>query len=900
MGQQLIAASTILDLEKLVTIPLIFKIADIRDISKKSSAYSKTVVLPGTKINNEFFGGLYDFNSDYTIFNPNIKTPIVLTNEGQIFMSGYMQLKQVTRNDKHHINYNVVLYDSIGNFWQDLGKKMQSDLDFTDLNHVYRRSDIVNSWAHIWTDGYYYPMLYNNSATQKTTDFKPAIFQKYLLDKILTNEGLTWSGNLKTSSEFENEIILNEFGIPSVSSTVANSKTFRATKTTDETVLINTDVQMLIYPVPIPFTVDDELTPPNDDSNNLWDGVNRFTAAINGGYQFKFTDIEFKITVDYTSTPNPNPPNCYFSCRYIATIYDNLNNPIEEIQLGIGSKIIYTPTGISPNTIIENIILAGGVASSSITGNLINLNAGWYVEFEVEFRTWNLNFNFATITQTEVEVLNGHSIESQYVTYAYSDNIPAVMSDFINPKFELKQIILDIIARYNCFVYQNPEDENDIVFNIRDEFYSSGTVLDWTNKKDYNTRDKIKLIGEMQSEEMILTYSKGEDFTNKGYTDWIGDKNTYGQFEYHFGSEFVKGKKMIKSPFVPTPLLWHPQNGAIVPAINSIQPVKGMRLLYKGGVIEVGTVSWNWQYRTTANALTTATQSGYPYAGHYDNPRNPTIDINFGILPFPSLYYTPNQTTENNLYNRYWRNTINQIADGRMVISKFNLTANDVHFIKTNPNTKLFVDNTYYYINKIIFEANEGLRKLTTIELITVEDELTFADDTPILLGSEVSGDIPLPFLDTPNTNNPNNIVATDGDLNNRTNGSNNFIGGKSENNTINGNDNFIDNNRTGNFINGNSNKVFGSNNIIIGNDGLTIRGDNVSVINGVVKSGCLSAILFNKIDGGLDALRNNSRCNVNKISSELNGQLNQFNVSLFNVVKTDNGITEEITDFFN
>ena len=207
-----------------------------------------------------------------------------------------------------------------------------------------------------------------------------------------------------------------------------------------------------------------------------------------------------------------------------------------------------------------------------------------------------------------------------------------------------EQIILDIIARYNCFVYQNPEDENDIVFNIRDEFYNSGTVLDWTNKKDYNTKDKIKLISELQSEEMILTYSAAEDDTNKGYTDTIGDKNIYGQFEYHFGSEFVKGKKMIKSPFVPTPLLWHPQNGAIVPAINSIQPVKGMRLLYKGGVIEVGTVSWNWQYRTTANALTTATQSGYPYAGHYDNPKNPTIDINFGILPFPDFIFFKRQS----------------------------------------------------------------------------------------------------------------------------------------------------------------------------------------------------------------------------------------------------------------
>ena len=47
--QKLIAASTELDLEEFVSVPLIFKISDIKDISKRSGAFSKTIKLPGTE-----------------------------------------------------------------------------------------------------------------------------------------------------------------------------------------------------------------------------------------------------------------------------------------------------------------------------------------------------------------------------------------------------------------------------------------------------------------------------------------------------------------------------------------------------------------------------------------------------------------------------------------------------------------------------------------------------------------------------------------------------------------------------------------------------------------------------------------------------------------------------------
>ena len=47
--------------------------AELQDITKKNSAYSKSFSLPGSKINNQVFNYFYDLNSVPVDFNPNNK-----------------------------------------------------------------------------------------------------------------------------------------------------------------------------------------------------------------------------------------------------------------------------------------------------------------------------------------------------------------------------------------------------------------------------------------------------------------------------------------------------------------------------------------------------------------------------------------------------------------------------------------------------------------------------------------------------------------------------------------------------------------------------------------------------------------------------------------------------------
>ena len=57
---QLVANDTILDLFQDEEILLNYNVADIKDISKKNTNYSKTFRIPGTKNNNDFFNNIFE------------------------------------------------------------------------------------------------------------------------------------------------------------------------------------------------------------------------------------------------------------------------------------------------------------------------------------------------------------------------------------------------------------------------------------------------------------------------------------------------------------------------------------------------------------------------------------------------------------------------------------------------------------------------------------------------------------------------------------------------------------------------------------------------------------------------------------------------------------------------
>jgi hypothetical protein len=151
--------------------------------------------------------------------------------------------------------------------------------------------------------------------------------------------------------------------------------------------------------------------------------------------------------------------------------------------------------------------------------------------------------------------------------------------------------------------------------------------------------------------------------------------------------------------------------------INGQTPKTNIRILFDGGEQSCG--FWN----LIDNGLTgTYNINTYPAITHFDNANTPTFDINFGTCDY--YYYNPQTLTNNNLWNLYWRRTINQINVGKMLTAYFYLNEGDINSLKLND--KIRIDNSWWNINKVI-DYNANLNQLTKVELISIDSEIDLA-----------------------------------------------------------------------------------------------------------------------------------------------------------------------------
>jgi hypothetical protein len=140
----------------------------------------------------------------------------------------------------------------------------------------------------------------------------------------------------------------------------------------------------------------------------------------------------------------------------------------------------------------------------------------------------------------------------------------------------------------------------------------------------------------------------------------------------------------------------------------------------------------------------------------------------------------------------------------------------------------VFVESTYFYINSIKFEGNENARKLTSVELLTIEDDQIFDPTNLVVSGRADRG---ASFVEDEENVKARNAIS---DPNNTivVNGSDNVVAELTRVINITGDNNFVAPESSNVTIVGSNNKVDGSNITIIGVDGQDIKGDNITVIN--------------------------------------------------------------------
>lgn len=843
-----------------------YSIADIRDPNKRNTEYSKTIKCPSTGNNDNLFGQIYDVNISNNFnpngtnievnFNPNKKASAVVLSDGVQVMRGVVQLRQITVNQSKMV-YEVVFIGKLIDIFSLLGDKQLNGLnddgtpyiDFSDLDHDYDYGRITSSWTN--TTGYVYPMIdygnyqpffdSNGNRIWRTEMFRPAVFLKYIVDRLFSFVGFTYDSNFFDSSPFNKLIVpFNNEGFALSEVDIIAREASASVKTA---IQVNTQFNP-DYPsflgsfIPSWRVQFDQLS----DPFNHWSNTNSEYSVPEDGF-YSFNSVMTVLT-ERTSVTNPtfssvpvNVADVYVSIkRFNVTTggVETLSNALMRIRGNqlpvIGETFTETFGFTAPSVFLrEDDVVWMEISSTpaETTG---------FVEFQADI----------TSGIFEAQVSDTSIIEGQ--------NVP--MNSLV-PKVGMAEMLLSIFKMFNLYVTVDPNNDNKLVIETWNEFYGGGQNKDWTYKLARNKDVNIQPLAMLTDKVYTYTYAEDGDYFNERY-DKKYDR-TYGDIRLEIDNDFIKSSNEIDIVFSATPLANDASSNRLIPKIyqetdqGNEETEHNIRVLYYAGLLP-SSPDWVFQYFQQGQGVIRVNQSEYPYAGHWDNPITPTLDINFGLPR--ELFYSPNaytgtlSVTNAGLFNVYHRNYFQEITnkDSKMFTGHFYLDSVDINQLDFRD--QIIIDNSYWRINKVM-NYNPFKDGLSKVELIKVIDITPLQTETvgvgttgtitngfkkvklPQLKKQLAGGNMGNVFIG--NVYGSNNLIAPSVSSY-YVQGNNNVIGEGSTNITIQGNDNFVQS---------------GLHNVaLINTNGATVLTSNTTYVNGVQQSG------GQVIDGGLNEVR--------------------------------------------
>ena len=655
----------LIDLLKDIGTDFTYTIDDVRDFGSRNTSFSRTISIPATATNNKILGFAFDMGMahEHNMDLPNVSTNFtpsqaakceVYIDKIQIF-KGVIRILEIVMN-KGIIEYQCAVFGELGGFITELGNRRLEDLDFSEYNHTWNVTSIQNSWNTINGSGYYYPLIdYGDVSTNKddfhVSTFRPALYAKEYIEKIF--EGTSYSLNC----DFFNTDFFKKLIIPN------NSQGIQGTND-----------RFILGTISATKNVLNSNTPTARNANLSFDS----TTLLN------FTENAGKSIFTYTDGTK--------TVRALATITGIY-------QTDAASSITATlyVAGVVAQTLVINTFSANNPFTFNIdwTGEIANTNqVRIELSVPVTANTYIVNVSNANFTFTQ--------LAAQLATVAYNGTV-SMNSNLPKGIFQ-KDFFLSICKMFNLYVYQDNINDKQINIAPYIDFYSDAVTnsVDWSQKIDTGSTMSIKPMSQLNARYYAYKYTPDTDYYNDNYLKKYGQ--TYGDYLYDSEFDFVKDTASTQIIFAPS-ILYQPTGHGhtdkyyttIFKLSNNNTQEDPMDSVIRILMAKKLNIAHAWKIQQDGGG-TLATLNTYGYAGHLDDPTNPTVDINFGApkeLQFPASTYPTN-----NLFNTYNLPYILEITDmeSKLLACRVYLTAVDIYNLDFSK---------YIWINGVLFRLNK-------------------------------------------------------------------------------------------------------------------------------------------------------------------------------------------------
>jgi hypothetical protein len=641
-----------LDLTKEISAEFTYAIDEIQDFASRNTSFSKTIVLPGNDTNNKLFGNIFEFGNS-NLYNPAIPNVgynfnatksvpcIILVDKIQIF-KGVLRLLEIIIDDRS-IEYEVAVFGELGGFINALGNFKLEDIDFGIADQTWNVTNIANSWDNISGTGVYYPLIDNGAVSTNKIDFsfdafRPALYVKQYLTKILDGSGYTYDFPLLSTSLMDRLVIPN------------NQKTL--TKSTALNLQATAKVKNYI----------------NASGNVEFDIINAGNFSVTGGgSDFTYniaTPFAGSISLSVSGIINAISPSSDFTIQLRKN-----GTPI--------SGVTYTLPGNGYN-------FNADLSVSSVT--LVNTDTldvdlvGNFSDLDIE----SGNFTITSSNPTDVTVNYGESI---------------VINDTIPKGIFQKDFFASIVKMFNLYVYEDRLVEKKLIIKPFIDFYD-GSQIDWTAKVDRGSVMRLKPMSEFTARYYEYKYKQDNDFYAENYRKKYNEG--YGDIIYDSENEFVKEKDSTELIFAPTILYQFTGTDKIYSSIyklsNSNAAEDKMDSVIR--ILQAKKITGRNTWAIKNGATTLASYTAYGYAGHLDDPFNPQADINWGATK--EVFYNASSVTAANLFAGYWSEYIAEITDKDSKLLTCSLKLNEVDIYNLDFSKLIYIDGSLWRLNKVL------------------------------------------------------------------------------------------------------------------------------------------------------------------------------------------------------
>ena len=664
-----------LDLTKEISAEFTYAIDEIQDFATRNTSFSKTIVLPGNDTNNKLFGNIFEFGNAnlYNEGQPNVgynfnatkSVPcIILVDKIQIF-KGVLRMLEIIIDDRS-IEYEVCVFGELGGFINALGNSKLEDIDFGIADTTWNYTNIQNSWDNISGTGVYFPLIdYGVESTNKVDfsfdAFRPALYVKQYLTKILDGSGYTYDFPLLSTE------LMNRLVIPN------NQKTLTKNATTQF------------------------IATPNNTNYAIASKV-EFTASQLGPFLVNVANNTFTYNSATTTTIN-------FQVVVSGAIIDP-NTTFFDIALRKNGVNIASQ-GYVPNTFDYIFTADLSVNNISVT------NTDFFDIFVISDAGSGFGYDITGDT-----ILVGTDVISQ-VDISYGDTI--VINDTIPKGIFQKDFFASIVKMFNLYVYEDKLVEKKLIIKPFIDFYD-GSQIDWTGKVDRGSVIRLKPMSEFTARYYDYKYKQDNDFYAENYRKKYNEG--YGDFIYDSENDFVKEVDATEIIFAGTVLTQFTGTDKIYSSIykksNANASEDKMDSVIR--ILQAKKVTGRSSWAIKNGATTLASYTAYGYAGHVDDPLNPTDDINWGAPK--ELFFTTASYTAANLFNGYWSEYIAEITDKDSKLLTCSLKLNEVDIYNLDFSKLIYIDGSLWRLNKVL-DYNPMDFNVTKVELLKVI-ELTY------------------------------------------------------------------------------------------------------------------------------------------------------------------------------